>query len=121
MAYLIIDGYEVKNLVDYDDLLSTQDGENSGRNPSLFMNRDILGRILSITAKVGITPQSEAQVLLQKLKNPTMSVQFYNSEKGGMETCSSMYCVDPKKVRLSGMFDFFESIEFTLNSNSKYD
>ena len=81
MAYLIIDGYEVKNLVDYDDLLSTQDGENSGRNPSLFMNRDILGRILSITAKVGITPQSEAQVLLQKLKmitNLTYSKEAYN-------------------------------------------
>ena len=55
MAYLIIDGVEIKNLVSYDDLLSTQDGEDSGRNPALVMNRDILGRILSITAKVGVT------------------------------------------------------------------
>ena len=44
MAYLIIDGVEIKNLVSYDDLLSTQDGEDSGRNPALVMNRDILGR-----------------------------------------------------------------------------
>lgn len=121
MAYLIIDGYEVKNLVDYNDLLSTQDGEDSGRNPALIMNRDILGRILSITVKVGVTPKSEAKILLQKLKNPAMSVQFCNSETDKMETCSSMYCVDPKKTRLEGMFDYFKEIEFTLNSNAKYD
>ena len=39
MAYLIIDGVEIKNLVSYDHLLSTQDGEDSGRNPALVMNR----------------------------------------------------------------------------------
>lgn len=72
MAYLIIDGVEIKNLVSYDDLLSTQDGEDSGRNPALVMNRDILGRILSITAKVGVTPQAEASKLLKLLKNPKM-------------------------------------------------
>lgn len=121
MAYLIIDGYEVKNLTAYNDLLSTQDGEDSGRNPALVMNRDILGRVLSITAKVGIISQDEGAVLLQKLKNPEMSVQFYNSESGKIETCSSMYCVDPKKTRMDGMFDYYKEIEFTLNSNMKYD
>ena len=121
MAYLFIDGVEIKNLVSYDDLLSTQDGEDSGRNPALVMNRDILGRILSITAKVGVTPQAEASKLLKLLKNPKMSVKYYNSETGKMETCASMYCVDPKKTRVDGLFSYFKEIEFTLNSNKKYD
>lgn len=121
MAYLIIDGVEITNLIEYDDQLSTQDGEDSGRNPALVMNRDILGRILSITAKKGVCSQSEGTQLLNLLKNPTMSVQYFNSETGQMETCASMYCVDPKKSRVEGMFDYFKEIEFTLNSNRKYD
>lgn len=121
MAYLKINGVEITNLVEYDDLLSTQDGDDSGRNPALVMNRDILGRILSITAKKGVCTQAEGMQLLNLLKNPEMSVEYYNSETGKMETCSSMYCVDPKKSRVEGMFNYFKEIEFTLNSNQKYD
>lgn len=121
MVYLKIDGVEITNLVEYDDLLSTQDGEDSGRNPALVMNRDILGRVLSITAKKGVCTQEEGKQLLNLLKNPEMVVQYYNSETGQVETCNSMYCVDPSKSRVEGMFDYFKEIEFTLNSNQKYD
>ena len=118
---LEIDGYEITNIIDYDDFLSTQDGETSGRNPNLTMNREILGRILSINVKIGVTSASKAKTILNKLKNPTMLVRFHNSEKNALDTCNSMYCVDPKKNRLEGMFDTFESIEFTLNSNERWD
>lgn len=118
---LEIDGYEIANIVAYDDLPSTQDGENSGRNPNLTMNREILGRVLSINVKLGITHASVAEIILNKLKNPSMVVRFHNSETNELDTCNSMYCVDPKKVRLTGMFDYYESIEFTLNSNGRWD
>lgn len=118
---LEIDGYEITNIVDYDDLPSTQDGENSGRNPNLTMNREILGRVLSINVKLVITHKSVAEIILKKLKNPSMVVRFHNSETNKLDTCNSMYCIDPKKNRLEGMFDYYESIEFTLNSNERWD
>ncbi|MFV0382320.1 MAG: hypothetical protein ACK5KR_08920 [Breznakia sp.] len=123
MAYktlLKIDNHEIKNIVAYDDLASTQDGENSGRVPSLYMNRDILGRIMSIDVTLGLTPANEVKTILTLLKNPAMSVQFRDSETDTLKT-TSCYCVDPKKERLEGMMDYFRSVQFQLVSNERYD
>ncbi|OCN03597.1 hypothetical protein A4S06_05395 [Erysipelotrichaceae bacterium MTC7] len=123
MAYktlLVIDGVTINNIVSYDDLASTQDGEKSGRVPSLHMNRDILGRIMSIDVTLGITPVNEGMVILNLLKNPEMRVQFRDSETDTLKTIEC-YCVDPKKSRLEGMMDYFETIQFQLVSIARYD
>lgn len=123
MAYkplLYLNNVEIKNIIEYDDLASTQDGENSGRTPTLKMNRDILGRIMSITVKLGITEAATVRTILNILKQPNISVQFLDSETDSYKTIDC-YCVDPKKTRLSGMIDYYQSLEFVLNSNARYD
>lgn len=123
MAYkplLYLNNVEIKNIVEYDDLASTQDGENSGRTPTLKMNRDILGRIMSITVKLGITEAATVRTILNILKQPNISVRFLDSETDSYKTIDC-YCVDPKKTRLSGMIDYYQSLEFVLNSNARYD
>lgn len=123
MAYkplLYLNDVEIKNIVEYDDLASTQDGENSGRTPTLQMNRDILGRIMSITVKLGITEAATVRTILNILKQPNIYVRFLDSETDSYKTIDC-YCVDPKKTRLTGLIDYYESVEFTLNSNARYD
>jgi hypothetical protein len=119
-ALLFLNDYEIKNIVDYDDLASTQDGENSGRTPSLKMTRDILGRVMSITVQLGITNGVTVRKILNILKKPNIEVKFLNSETNEYSTISC-YCVDPKKKRLKGMMDYYESLEFVLNSNGRFD
>lgn len=123
MAYkplLYLNNMEIKNIVEYDDLASVQDGENSGRTPTLLMNRDILGRIMSITVKLGITDKATGRSILNILKQPNITAKFLDSETDTYKTVDC-YCVDPKKVLLQGMIDYYESIEFVLNSNTRYD
>lgn len=123
MAYkplLYLNDMEIKNIVEFDDLASTQDGENSGRTPTLSMNRDILGRIMSITVKLGITDKTTGRSILNLLKKPNIKVRFLDSETDMYKTIDC-YCVDPKKTLLPGMFDFYQSLEFVLNSNGRYD
>lgn len=123
MAYkplLYLNNVEIKNIIEYDDLASTQDGENSGRTPTLQMNRDILGRIMSITVKLGITEAAIVRTILNILKQPNISVRFLDSETDSYKIIDC-YCVDPKKTRLSGMIDYYQSLEFVLNSNARYD
>lgn len=123
MAYkplLYLNNVEIKNIIEYDDLASTQDGENSGRTPTLQMNRDILGRIMSITVKLGITEAATVRTILNILKQPNISVRFLDSETDSYKIIDC-YCVDPKKTRLSGMIDYYQSLEFVLNSNARYD
>lgn len=123
MAYkplLYLNNVEIKNIVEYDDLASTQDGENSGRTPTLQMNRDILGRIMSITVKLGITEAATVRTILNILKQPNINARFLDSETDTYKTINC-YCVDPKKTRLSGMIDYYQSLEFVLNSNARYD
>jgi hypothetical protein len=123
MAYktlLIIDGTTINNIVSYNDLPSTQDGDNSGRVPSLQMNRDILGRIMSIDVSLGITPATDVQMILNLLKNPNMVVQFRDSESDTLKTINC-YCIDPEKERLEGMMDYYKSVQFRLVSNGRYD
>lgn len=123
MAYrplLYLNGNEIKNIVEFDDLASVQDGENSGRTPTLLMNRDILGRIMSISVKLGITDKTAGREILNILKSPNITVKFLDSETDTYKTVDC-YCVDPKKALLPGMMDYYESIEFVLNSNARYD
>lgn len=123
MAYkplLYLNSMEIKNIVEYDDLASTQDGDNSGRTPTLKMNRDILGRIMSITVKVGVTDAATIRSILNILKQPNINVRFLDSETDTYKTIDC-YCVDPKKNRLPGMIDYYQSLEFVLNSNARYD
>lgn len=117
---LYLNGTEIKNIVEYDDLPSIQDGENSGRTPTLQMNRDILGRVMSITVKLGITPEATVRNILNILKNPNIVVKFLDSETDSYKTINC-YCVDPKKTRLPGMMNYYQSLEFVLNSNGRYD
>lgn len=123
MAYkqlLYIDGYEVPNITSYDDLLSEQDGENSGRTPNLNMNRDILGRIASISVKLGPTEGSVVRKILGILKKSDITVKFLNSETNNYSTISC-YCIDPKKEKLATMGDYYKSLDFTLVSNRRFD
>lgn len=123
MAYkplLYLDEIEIKNIVEYDDLPSIQDGENSGRSPTLKMNRDILGRVMSITVKLGVTEKSVVREILNILKNPNINVRFLDSETDTYKTIDC-YCVDPKKTRMTGIMDYYQSLEFVLNSNARYD
>lgn len=123
MAYrplLYLNNIEIKNIVEYDDLASIQDGENSGRTPTLVMDRDILGRILSISVKLGITPKATGREILNILKQPNISVKFLDSETDTYKTINC-YCVDPTKTLLPGMMDYYQSISFVLNSNVRYD
>jgi len=117
---LYINNYEVKNIIAYDDLASVQDGENSGRVPTLTMHRDILGRIMSINVTVGVSPVSEVRTLLGILKNPEITVRFLDTETDSYKTINC-YCVDPQKERLEGMMDYFRSLSFVLNSIERYD
>ena len=117
---LYLNNVEVKNIVDFNDLASIQDGENSGRTPTLTMNRDILGRILNITVKLGVTERSMGKELLNILKSPNIIVKFLDSETDGYSIIDC-YCVDPKKTLLPGLMDYYQSMEFTLNSNERYD
>lgn len=118
---LEIDGYEVTNITDYDDSLSVQDSEDSGRNANLDMHRDILGEILTIDVAIGVSPQNKVQELISVLKNSEMRVRFFNTRTGKLETCESMYCNDPQKTRLKGVFGYFERVEFKLISNGRYE
>lgn len=123
MAYkplLYLNEIEIKNIVEYDDLPSIQDGENSGRSPTLQMNRDILGRVMSITVKLGVTEKSVVREILNILKNPNINVRFLDSETDTYKTIDC-YCVDPKKTRMTGIMDYYQSLEFVLNSNARYD
>jgi len=117
---LYIDDYEVPNITEYDDLLSEQDGENSGRTPNLTMNRDILGRIASISVKLGATEGNIVRKILDILKKSDITVKFLNSETNDYSTISC-YCIDPKKERLPGIQDYYKSMEFSLISNRRFD
>lgn len=117
---LYLNGKEVKNIVSYNDLPSIQDGENSGRTPTLHMDRDILGRILNINVNVGLTPRSEGRELLNILKSPNITVKFLDSETDTYRTIDG-YCIDPSKELLEGMMDYYRSISFIINSNERYD
>lgn len=117
---LYLNNIEVKNIIDYNDLASTQDGENSGRTPTLQMNRDILGRIMSITVKLGVTDRAIGKDLLNILKSPNIATKFLDSELDDYRTIDC-YCVDPKKTLMPGLMNYYQSIEFTLNSNERYD
>lgn len=120
MELLKIDGIVIRNLTGYAPLLSQQDGENSGRNPNLDMNRDILGRIVNITVKVGYCYQDEMKQLLSLLNNPQMQVEYFLPEIGAMIS-GSFYCVDPKPIIKSWNPVVYEEMEFVLVSNGRYD
>ncbi len=123
MAYkqlLYINGYEVPNIISYEDLLSEQDGENSGRTPNLNMNRDILGRIANISVKLGPTEGSVIRKILAILKKNDITVKFLNSEINDYSIISC-YCIDPKKEKLATMGDYYKSLDFTLVSNGRVD
>lgn len=123
MAYkqlLYINGYEVPNIISYEDLLSEQDGENSGRTPNLNMNRDILGRIANISVKLGPTEGSVIRKILAILKKNDITVKFLNSEINDYSIISC-YCIDPKKEKLATMGDYYKSLDFTLVSNGRFD
>lgn len=117
---LYLNGTEIKNIVEFDDLPSIQDGENSGRTPTLVMDRDILGRIMSITVKLGITDKATGRSILNMLKQPNITVKFLDSETDTYKTIDC-YCVDPQKTLLPGMLDYYQDISFVLNSNARYD
>lgn len=123
MAYkplLYLNGKEVKHITAYDDLASIQDGENSGRTPTLVMDRDILGRIMSISVTVMWITKAEGMSLLNILKQPNITTKFLDSEKNDYSTMDC-YCVDPQKKLANGYIDYYESISFVLNSNARYD
>lgn len=123
MAYkplLYLNDVEITNITDYDDLASIQDGEGSGRTPSLKMNRDILGRIMSINVRLGITKGSTVREILNILKKPNINVKFLNSETDDYSIIEC-YCIDPKKQRLPGLMDYYKSVEFKLVSNGRFD
>ena len=117
---LYLNNVEIKNIVEYDDLPSTQDGENSGRTPTLAMDRDILGRVLSINIKLGITDKPTGRAILNILKSPNINVRFLDSESDTYKV-ADCYCVDPKKNLMVGLMDFYQDISFVLNSNARYD
>lgn len=117
---LYLNGTEIKNIVEFDDLPSIQDGENSGRTPTLVMDRDILGRIMSITVKLGITDKATGRSILNILKQPNITAKFLDSETDTYKTIDC-YCVDPQKNLLPGMLDYYQDISFVLNSNARYD
>lgn len=117
---LYMNNVEIKNIVEYDDLPSIQDGENSGRTPTLAMDRDILGRVLSINVKLGITDKSTGRTILNILKSPNINVRFLDSESDTYKV-ANCYCVDPKKTLMAGLMDFYQDISFVLNSNARYD
>lgn len=117
---LFLNDKEIKEITVFDDLPSIQDGENSGRTPTLSMDRDILGRILNINVTLGITPRSEAIALLNILKNPNITVKFLDSESDTYKIMDC-YCVDPKKELLPGMMNYYSSLSFVLISNERYD
>lgn len=117
---LFLNDKEIKEITVFDDLPSIQDGDNSGRTPTLSMDRDILGRILNINVTLGITPRSEAIALLNILKNPNITVKFLDSESDTYKIMDC-YCVDPKKELLPGMMNYYSSLSFVLISNERYD
>lgn len=117
---LYLNNKEIKEIVQYDDAPSIQDGENSGRTPTLSMDRDILGRILSINVSTGITSRAEGMLILNILKSPNITVKFLDSETDTYKTIDC-YCVDPKKELLDGMMSYYKSITFELKSNTRFD
>lgn len=117
---LYLNGIEIKNIVEYDDAPSIQDGENSGRTPTLSMDRDILGRVLSISVKLGITDKKTVRSILNILKSPNISTKFLDSETDTYKTVDC-YCVDPKKTLISGLIDYYQELSFVLNINTRYD
>ncbi|MEG0475038.1 MAG: hypothetical protein RR548_04995 [Carnobacterium sp.] len=117
---LYLNNKEIKEIVQYDDAPSIQDGENSGRTPTLSMDRDILGRILSINVSIGITSRAEGMLILNILKSPNITVKFLDSETDTYKTIDC-YCVDPKKELLDGMMSYYKSITFELKSNTRFD
>lgn len=117
---LFLNGKEIHEIVSFDDLPSIQDGENSGRTPGLIMDRDILGRIMSISVELGITKRSEGIEILNILKIPNITVKFLDTESDAYKTIDC-YCIDPKKELMEGCMDYFKSISFVLNSNGRYD
>lgn len=117
---LYLNNKEIKEIVQYDDAPSIQDGENSGRTPTLSMDRDILGRILSINVSLGITSRAEGMLILNILKSPNITVKFLDSETDTYKTIDC-YCVDPKKELLDGMMSYYKSITFELKSNTRFD
>ncbi|MEG0314127.1 MAG: hypothetical protein RR646_02570 [Erysipelotrichaceae bacterium] len=117
---LYLNGIEIKNIVEYDDSPSIQDGENSGRTPTLSMDRDILGRVLSISIKLGITDKTTVRAILNILKSPNISTKFLDSETDTYKTVDC-YCVDPKKTLIPGLIDYYQDLSFVLNINTRYD
>ncbi|MEG2253750.1 MAG: hypothetical protein RSC33_00315 [Vagococcus sp.] len=117
---LYLNNKEIKEIVQYDDAPSIQDGENSGRTPTLSMDRDILGRILSINVSLGITSRAEGMLIINILKSPNITVKFLDSETDTYKTIDC-YCVDPKKELLDGMMSYYKSITFELKSNTRFD
>ncbi len=75
---------------------------------------------MSITVKLGVTEKSVVREILNILKNPNINVRFLDSETDTYKTIDC-YCVDPKKNRMTGIMDYYQSLEFVLNSNARYD
>lgn len=117
---LYLNNKEIKSIVNFNDLASIQDGDNSGRTPNLTMTRDILGRIMSISVTIGIISRKDGMDILNILKEPNITVKFLDSETDEYRTVDC-YCIDPKKTLMPGLMDYYQNIEFVLNSNERYD
>ena len=117
---LYLNNKEIKSIVNFNDLASIQDGDNSGRTPNLTMTRDILGRVMSITVTLGIISRQDGMDILNILKEPNINVKFLDSETDQYRTVDC-YCIDPKKILMPGLMDYYQSMEFILNSNERYD
>ena len=117
---LYLNNKEIKSIVSFNDLASIQDGDNSGRTPNLTMTRDILGRVMSITVTLGIISRQDGADILKILKEPNINVKFLDSETDQYRIVDC-YCIDPKKTLMPGLMDYYQNIEFILNSNERYD
>lgn len=117
---LYLNNKEIKSIVNFNDLASIQDGDNSGRTPNLTMTRDILGRIMSISVTIGVISRKDGMDILNILKEPNITVKFLDSETDEYRTVDC-YCIDPKKTLMPGLMDYYQNIEFVLNSNERYD
>lgn len=116
---LLIDGWKVPKLVQYDVEYNKLWGEDSGRDLTGTNKATLVGIYPKIYVQVGEFTRSEMKMFLQKVNKKEFKIDYYDEQYGKMHTGVSYYINDYKISLKSSKRMIYKGFDFNLIPNKK--
>ncbi len=116
---LLIDGWKVPKLVQYDVEYNKLWGEDSGRDLTGTNKATLIGIYPKIYVQVGEFTRLEMKMFLQKVNKKEFKIDYYDEQYGKMHTGVSYYINDYKISLKSSKRMIYKGFDFNLIPNKK--